>query len=101
MFSISIFLTEFVWIRNSVYEVQLTCCVRAKSCPTLCNPLDCSLPSSIVHGVLGKNTGMGCHFFLQGIFLIQGLNPSLLHWQADSLPLSHSATDSTTWETSQ
>ena len=37
----------------------------------------------------GKNTGVGCHFFLQGILSTQGLNPSLLHWQADSLPLSH------------
>ena len=37
-----------------------------------------------------KNTGMGCHFLLQEIFLIQGLKLSLLrllHWQADSLPL--------------
>ena len=35
---------------------------------------------------------MGCHFFLQGIFLTQGLNPHLLHllhWQVDSLPLCH------------
>ena len=32
---------------------------------------------------------MSCHFFLQGIFLTQGLNQSLLHKQADSLPLSH------------
>ena len=32
---------------------------------------------------------MGCHFLLQGIFLTQGLNSSLLHWQADSLPLSY------------
>ena len=32
---------------------------------------------------------MGCHFLLQGIFPTQGLNPYLLHWQADSLPLSH------------
>ena len=34
----------------------------------------------------------GCHFLLQGLFLTQGLNPSLLyllHWQEDSLPLSH------------
>ena len=37
----------------------------------------------------GKNTGMGCHSLLQGIFLTQGLNPHLLHWQAGSLPLSH------------
>ena len=28
----------------------------------------------------------GCHSLLQGIFLTQGSNPSLLHWQADSLP---------------
>ena len=37
----------------------------------------------------GKNTGAGCHFLLQGIFPTQGLNPYLLNWQADSLPLSH------------
>ena len=38
----------------------------------------------------GINTGMGCHFFLQGIFLTQGSNQHLLyrlHWQAGSLPL--------------
>ena len=32
----------------------------------------------------GKNTGVGCHALLQGIFLIQGLNQHLfplLHWQ--------------------
>jgi len=32
---------------------------------------------------------VGCHFLLQGIFLTQGLNPYHLHWQVDSLPLSH------------
>ena len=39
----------------------------------------------------GKNTGVGCHFLLQGIFLTQGSNLHLLclwHWQADSLPLA-------------
>ena len=38
----------------------------------------------------GKNTGVGCYFLLQGIFLTQGSNPQLclLHWQADSLPLA-------------
>ena len=35
----------------------------------------------------GKNIGVGFHFLLQRIFLIQGLNPHLLHWQADSSPL--------------
>ena len=32
---------------------------------------------------------MSCHFFLQGIFPTQGWNLRLLHWQMDSLPLSH------------
>ena len=37
----------------------------AQSCPTLCNPRDCSLPGSSVHGILqAKNTGMDCHFLL-------------------------------------
>ena len=40
---------------------------------------------------LGKNTGVRCHFLLQGIFLTQGWNPHslcLLHWQVDSLSLA-------------
>ena len=37
----------------------------------------------------GKNTGVGCYFLLQGIFPVQGSNLCLLHWQVDSLPLSH------------
>ena len=36
-----------------------------------------------------KNTGVGCHFLLQGIFPTQGSNLCLLNWQADSSPLSH------------
>ena len=36
----------------------------------------------------GNNTGVGCHFLLQGIFLTQGSNLSLLHWQVETLPLS-------------
>ena len=56
------------------------CCLVAKSCPTLCDSVNCSLV---------KNAGVGCHFFLQGIFPTQGSNPHLLHWQVDSLLLSH------------
>ena len=37
----------------------------------------------------GKNTRVGCHFLLQGIFPTHGLNLCLLHLQVDSLPLSH------------
>ena len=30
---------------------------------------------------LGKNTGVGCHSLLRGIFLTQGSNPGFLHWR--------------------
>ena len=33
--------------------------------------------------------GVSCHYLFQGIFLTKGLNLRLLHWQADSLRLSH------------
>ena len=42
-------------------------------------------------GFSSKNTGVGCHFLLQGTLPTQGLNPCLLclmHWPADSLPLA-------------
>ena len=46
-----------------------------------CNPTDCSLPGSSVHGILQarilENTG--CCFLLQGFFPSQGSNPGLLH----------------------
>ena len=38
---------------------------------------------------MDKNTRVGCHFLLQEIFLTQGSNLHLLHWQVDSLPLRH------------
>ena len=53
--------------------------------------MDCSLPGSSVHeDSPGKNTELGCHELLQGIFPTQGSNPRLLcllNWQAGSLPL--------------
>ena len=65
------------------------CCLVAQLCPTLCDSMDCSPPGSYPWHFPDRNTGVGCHFLLQGIFLTQGLNLHLLHWQADSLPLSH------------
>ena len=51
----------------------------AQSCPTL---RPCGLQPARLFcpwGTPGKNTGVGFHFLLQGIFLTQGLNPCLLH----------------------
>ena len=60
-------------------------------CPVrLCDPMNYSLPDSSVYEMFpGKNTGVGIHFLLQGIFPTQGSNLRLLFWQADSLPLNH------------
>ena len=57
-------------------------CLVAKSCLTICAPMNYSPPDSSVRGV-------GCHFLLQVIFPTQGWNLCLLHWQEDSLLLSH------------
>ena len=64
--------------------------VCVQSCLTLCDPLDWiahQAPLSVEFSC--KNTGAGCHFLLQGIFLTQGSNLHLLHWQVDSLSLGH------------
>ena len=80
--------SEYAKQNKPVWEVLVT-----QSCLTLCDPIVCSLPVSSVCGCLwdfpGKNTGIGRHSLLQGIFLTLGLNPHLLDWQAGSLPLSH------------
>ena len=63
------------------------CCQVAKLCLILRDPMDCSLTCSSVRGdSAGKNTGVGCHFLLQGIFPTQELNPHLMHWQANDSP---------------
>ena len=52
--------------------------------------MDCSLPGSSVHGdSLGKNTGVGCLAFLQGIFPTQRLNPCLLNFRQIIYHQSH------------
>ena len=74
------------------FYVELTdlSCVSCSVCLTLCDPTDCSPPGSFIHGVFqAKKTGVGYHFLLPGIVPTQGWNPHLLHWQVDSLLLSH------------
>ena len=56
-----------------------------------CDPMDCSPPGpSCPWDPPGKNTGVGCHFHLQGIFPTQGWTRSPLHllpWHVSALPL--------------
>ena len=64
------------------------------SCVQLCHPMDCSLPDSSVHGDSPDKTRGGCHALLQGIFLTQGSNVSLM----SSALAGRFFTTSTTWE---
>ena len=76
-------------------QSQLSCYQHARlvtqACLTLCDPVDCTLPGSSVQGDSpGKNTRVGCHVLMQGIFPTQRSNPrllSFLHWQAGPSPL--------------
>ena len=73
-----------------VYMTTFCCCLVTKSRLTLLWPYGLKTSRVLcLWDFPGKNTGVGCYFLLQGIFPTQGLNPSLLHWQADCLPLSH------------
>ena len=62
----------------------------AQLCPALCETMDCS-PARLLcpWNSPGKNTGVGCHFFLWGNFLSQRSNPCLLHYRQILYCLSH------------
>ena len=78
---------SWTWLSN---WTELNWCLVAYLCSTLCNSMDYSPPdSSILEDSPGRNTGMGCHALLQGIFPTQGLNLGLLHWRWILYSLSH------------
>ena len=57
-------------------------CFITQLCPTLCDPIDCSLSGSSVHGgSWGKNTGVGNLSLLKRIFSTQKLNHAVLQKQ--------------------
>ena len=69
------------------------CAKSLQSYPTLCNPMDCSLLGSSVHGILQARIleWVTMPFLLHGILWVQGLNLhflGLLHGQVGSLPLA-------------
>ena len=79
------FETECKNVRGGEYV-----CVRAQSCPTLCDPMDCSLPDCCLHGIFQGRIPEGVT-----ISYPRGSSPPsdpacvhLLYLQADSLPLS-------------
>ena len=75
------------------WHILVSCvCVLSQTCPTLCDPMDCSLPGSSVHKILQArmlewvaisfSTGSSRPKGWTHVFLC------LLHWQVGSLPLA-------------
>ena len=76
---------------NICWGFNILYCMHAQllSSVGLCDPMDCSLSGSSVHGVSHARI---LEWVAISSFPAQGSNPHLLHlwhWQADSLPLSH------------
>ena len=75
--------------KRAIRRSQSLLCGCVVSCVQLCVTLWTVACQSL--DFPGKNTGVGCHALLQGIFSTQGSNPHLLcllHWQVGSLPLA-------------
>ena len=71
-------------------DLYLIVCLIARLCLLLCNGIECSMPDSSVHGDSpGKNTGVGCHAILHGIFPTQGSYPGLPQCRWILYHLSH------------
>ena len=86
MIQTTLYFTEFLmprWLhilKNLPWNIRACMCVCAKSlwsCLTL-QPYG-PAPSVCLWSPPGKNTGVGCHALLQGIFLTKGSNPHLLY----------------------
>ena len=74
-----------VKLRFSTSNSKLVCacmCMCAQSCSTLCDPMECSLPGFSAHGILQAR-------ILEWVAISFSRGLHLLHWQVDSLPLSH------------
>ena len=81
--------TQSLQIHAQMYVCAVVCLV-AQLCPTLCNPMNFSLPGSSVHGDSpSKNNEVGCRALPQRIFSTQGLKLGLLHCNQNLYHLSH------------
>ena len=79
-----------IYVFIFMYVLNYFLLVLSCSVVSLCDPMDCSSLGSSVHGASpDKNTGVGCHALLQGIFPTQGLNPGLPHCRRILYCLSH------------
>ena len=88
----------FFWVLSSISLIYMSvlmphCCVcmcvlATQSCLTFCDLMDGMEPTRLLYpwDSSGKDTGLGCHSLLQGIFPTQGSNPDLPHCTPILLP---------------
>ena len=78
-----------VLLIQAAYWVSASMCVKSlQSCPTFCDPMNCSLPGSSVHGIL-QEYWSGLPFPFPGDLSDLGIEPVAPALQVDSLPLDH------------
>ena len=98
--SLSLIYKNLCWVVGVEIGEHIIQFTLSSPCPSCCLVTSCVRlfcdPHELQHGRLlcpwdspSKKTRIGCHVLLQEIFPTQGLNPCLLHLQADSLSLSH------------
>ena len=64
----------------AINSLMNTCCLVAKSCPTLCDPMDCSPPGFSVHGISQARIREWVAIsFSKGSSQPRGSNLNLLH----------------------
>ena len=74
---------------NTLFLLYKVFVLFAQSCPTLCDPMDCSPPGSSVHGILQARILEWVVIPFSRIFPTQGLNPGLPHCRRILYRLSH------------
>ena len=80
--------TEFtIWIWVFQYIILKYCCLVAKSCLTLHDPMDCGLSGSSVHGIFWAFLENGLTFPSPGYLPDPGIEPESPASQADSFTL--------------
>ena len=88
-------LSDWTELNQMSFSLKCCCCIVAKSCPTLCNPMDCSIPGSSVHGISQARILEWVNISSsREILPTQGSNSHLLHWQVVSLLLSYQGSPS-------
>ena len=80
------FMLSIIYVCVCAYVHVKAICAWLQLCLTLCNPMDCSLPGSSVHGILQEEYWSGLPCPPPGDLPNPGIEPRTPTLQVDSLP---------------